>query len=178
MYVDLQRVSDTVSVYTTTTLTPMPSARSHRPVRLAAAHFIGRAQSMAEVCGGQSQFTLKALHPFKSAWLRVSAMGWDVGSCSGPRTDELRSMFSDLEGCWAALSAIMREGPKKLWMPKTALTRIMAVGALTAAVPPSHRAPSGDLAGVPTGRRTAPTDLGRGRALRSPGGKGLKNLNE
>ena len=41
-------------------------------------------------------------------------MGWDVGSCSGPRTDELRSMFSDLEGCWAALSAIMREGPKKL----------------------------------------------------------------
>ena len=31
-------------------------------------------------------------------------MGWDVGSCSGPRTDELRSMFSDLERkIWAFL---------------------------------------------------------------------------
>ena len=170
MYVDLQRISDTVSVYTTTTLTPMPSARSHRPVRLAAAHFIGRAQSMAEVCGGQSQFTLKALHPFKSAWLRVSAMGWDVGSCSGPRTDELRSMFSDLEGCWAALSAIMREGPKKLQDAQNGANSDNG-GRSPDRCGPAE--PSGAVRG-PCGRPHGPPDGPdgpRGRALKSPAGE-------
>ena len=97
MYVDLQRFSDTVSVGTATTLTPMPSARSRRPVILAATTLHDSQRRLPPPSGGQSGFTPKTSTSIKTAWLRPAAMGWDVGSCSGPRSDELRSMFTDFE---------------------------------------------------------------------------------